>query len=170
MNQLIVYYSKTGGTYMSGRVVNVTQGNTDKAAHFISEVTGADLFQLEPETPYPDDYNECIKIASDEQKRDARPALKRIPDLDGYDVIWLGYPCWWGTYPQLIQTFLDAADTDGKTIYPFCTNEGSGMGSSVSDLKRSAPNATIGEPLSILGNRVDRLEDDIKEWAKRQNM
>jgi flavodoxin len=168
MKQLVVYFSKTGGTYMAGRIVDVTQGNTDKVAKMIAEDTGADLFQLEPEQPYPDDYNACTEIAAQEQKRNARPALKALPNIDDYDVIWLGYPCWWGTYPQVVQTLLDGVDFSGKTIFPFCTNEGSGMGSSMSDLKRSCPNATIGEGLPLTGNRVDQSGDQVKAWTESQ--
>ena len=94
-------------------------GNTEAVARRLQALTGADLFQLEPMRPYSDDYNECIQQAQDDQRRDARPALRACPEtLDPYDTIYLGYPNYWGTMPMCVFTFLERFDFTGKTILP----------------------------------------------------
>lgn len=95
----------------------------------------------------------------------ARPELRgTLPDLSGYDTIVLGYPCWWGTMPQAVFTFLESADFSGKKILPFCTHEGSGMGRSESDIKKLCPAATVARGLAITGSSCASSEAAIKKW------
>ena len=95
-----------GENYVSGSIQTLAVGNTEAVARRLQALTGADLFQLEPMQPYSDDYNECIQQAQDDQRRDARPALKACPEtLDPYDTIYLGYPNYWGTMPMCVFTF-----------------------------------------------------------------
>ena len=108
MAQLIIYFSRAGGNYVNGTIKDLPVGNTEIAAKMIREITGADIFKIEPVTMYPADYNECIEQAKDDQRRDARPELKEYPDnLEGYDTIYLGYPNYWGTMPMAVFTFLE---------------------------------------------------------------
>ena len=105
----------------------------------IADITSGDLFQVETVKAYPDDYYECIVEAKKELREGARPELKNYMDsLEAYDAIFVGYPNWWGTMPMAMFTFLEHFDLAGKRILPFCTNEGSGMGGSERDLKKSA--------------------------------
>jgi flavodoxin len=112
------------------------------AGYIHERLPDADIFQIEPIVPYPDQYDECAEIAKKEQRENARPVAKTdIADIRKYDVIYIGYPIWWGTMPQIILTFLEKYDLSGKTIIPFCTHEGSGFGRSVSDLRKACPNS-----------------------------
>ena len=119
MKAIIVYFSREGNNYVNGSIVNLKTGNTEIIANFISEIIGAELFKLEPVKSYSLDYNECIKEAKAEQNSNARPELKALPkSLDGYDVIYLGYPNWWGDVPMCVYTFLEKFDFTGKIIKP----------------------------------------------------
>ena len=115
---LIVYFSHTG--------------NTQRVAEYIGENVEADVFRIEPETPYTDDYNTLLDVAQTEKNEGARPAMAGyIDNLDDYGTVYLGWPCWWGTCPMIMLTFLEQHDLSGKTIVPFTTSGGSGFGSSI---------------------------------------
>lgn len=162
---LIAYYSRADENYVNGAIKKLEIGNTEKAAGIIRKITGAELFQIEQVKPYAKNYNECIAQAQEDQKRDARPELKQYPDsLEDYDVIYLGYPNYWSTMPMAVFTFLEHYDFTGKVIKPFCTHEGSGLGSSIRDIKKLCPTATVAEGLAIQGGRVDRSEKEIEAW------
>lgn len=89
-------------------------------ASYIAQQTGADLYEIVPETPYPEDYNECGDVALAERDNNERPAIAGLPDsLDQYDTIIIGYPIWWHTAPMIIGTFLESYDLTGKDVYPF---------------------------------------------------
>ena len=131
MAELIAYFSRKHQNYVNGMLKNLEVGNTEIAAGIIQRLTGADLFKLEPVQEYSRDYNECIAEAQVDQRRDARPELKHYPEeFEKYDTIYLGFPNYWSTMPMAVFTFLEHFDFTGKTICPFCTHEGSGMGSS----------------------------------------
>lgn len=137
MADLIVYFSRNYENYVSGAIRNLDVGNTEVAACIIQQLTGADLFKLEPIQEYSRNYNECIAEAQADQRRNARPELRSYPEnLDGYDTVYLGFPNYWGTMPMAVFTFLEHFDWSGKTIRPFCTHEGSGMGRSEVDIRR----------------------------------
>ena len=110
-------FSRTGENYDVGVI---EKGNTMIVAEDIQEYLGADLFEIVPEVPYPDAYDEMTALAQQEQADDARPAiLDNIESIDSYDTIFLGYPIWWGNIPNIVLTFLESQDFSGKTIYPF---------------------------------------------------
>lgn len=163
---LIVYYSRKGQNYWAGSIRNLTKGNTEAAAEFIQKAVGGDMFEIETVQPYAEDYTECINQAKAELRSKARPELKKYLDsIDLYDIIFLGYPNWWGTMPMCVWSFLEHHDFSGKKIIPFCTNEGSGMGASERDLKNLCPGAQIAQGLSIIGNQVYEKEKQIEAWA-----
>ena len=109
-----------------------------------------------------------MKQAQADQRQDARPALRAPPDhLEDYDTIYLGYPNYWGTMPMCVFTFLASFDFTGKTILPFCTHEGSGLGRSEADIRRLCPGARVGRGLAILGTAVCREEAALAAWVKR---
>lgn len=168
-NILIAYYSRADENYFSGQLRMLKQGNTERVALLLAAETGGDLFRIEQKLPYAKSYNDCIEQAREDQLHDARPELKRLPDsLDGYDTVFLGYPNYWGTMPMAVFTFLETFSFAGKRILPFCTHEGSGLGSSLRDLRGLVPDAEIGEGLAIHGSRVDREENTVKAWAKKE--
>lgn len=165
MSAMIVYFSRTGENYVSGAIKNLAVGNTEAAANILHELTGANMFRIEPVMPYSDNYNDCIEQAKQDKQNNARPAIKAFPEnLDGYDIIYLGYPNYWGTMPMCVFTFLEHLDFSGKTIKPFCTHEGSGMGSSESDIKRLCPGAKIEKGLAIHGSRLSGTKAQFEKW------
>ena len=164
---LIVYYSRKGENYVNGSIRNLSKGNTEVIAEMIADLTGGDLFEVETVKTYPADYYACIDEAKAELRQGARPELKAYPDsLDGYDTIFVGYPNWWGTMPMAMFTFLEHYDWSDKTICPFCTNEGSGMGSSERDLKKVCAGATVEKSLSIHGAEAVQSRDRVETWVK----
>ena len=167
MASIIVYYSRRGENYVSGTIQTLAVGNTEAVARRLAALTGAELFQLVPCQPYSDQYDVCIQQAQDDQRRNARPALETLPErLDGYDTIYLGYPNYWGTMPMCVFTFLEAFDFTGKTILPFCTHEGSGLGHSEDDIRRLCPGANVKRGLAIHGSSVCREERALEAWIK----
>ena len=125
------------------------------------------MFKIEQSKPYSKGYNDCIEEARADQQRDARPELSAYPDsLENYDVIYLGFPNYWSTMPMAVFTFLEHFDFTGKTIKPFCTHEGSGMGGSVADIKRLCPGARVEKGLAIHGGSADKSRKSIEEWVK----
>ena len=168
MAELIVYFSRAGQNYVNGAIKSLKVGNTEIAAKIIQGKTDADIFRLIPEVSYSDDYNECIEQAKDDQKRNARPELREYPkSIEQYDTIYLGYPNYWGTMPMCVFTFLEHFDLSGKTIRPFCTHEGSGMGSSAADIKKLCPGAKVDSGLAIHGAAADKSESEIIKWLKK---
>ena len=163
---LIAYFSHAGMNYASGKIVDLPVGNTQRAAEMICRFTGA-LFHIRTAAVYPYDYQEVVKIAKKEKADNARPALEKdIANLDDYDVIFLGYPNWCGTMPMVLWTFLENHDFSGKTIYPFCTHEGSGVGHSLEDIHALCPQVKLGKSLALLGTTIEDAEDDIRRWIR----
>lgn len=163
--KLIAFYSRANGNYVNGLIKTLNIGNTEVVAGIIKELTDADIFKMEQVQPYSKDYNECIAQAQADQKRDARPELKSYPDsIDEYDTIYLGFPNYWGTMPMAVFTFLEYFDFSGKTIKPFCTHEGSGMGNSEKDIQRLCSNAKVKKGLAICGSRVNNSKKEIENW------
>lgn len=163
--KLIAFYSRADENYVNGMIKKLEIGNTEVAAGIIHELTGADMFKIEQLNPYSKIYNECIAEAQEDQRRNARPELKSYPEsIEGYDVIYLGYPNYWSTMPMAVFTFLEHFDFSGKTIKPFCTHEGSGLGGSVKDIKKLCPTAKVEAGLAIHGGSVKRAKKDIEGW------
>ena len=163
--KLIAFYSRADENYVNGLIKILDTGNTEIAAGIIKELTGADLFKIEQMKPYAKNYNECIAQAQTDQRKNARPELKNWPEtFDEYDVIYLGYPNYWGTMPMAVFTFLEHFDYSEKIIKPFCTHEGSGLGSSVSDIKKLCPTAKVEKGLAIHGGSVRQSRKDIEKW------
>ena len=167
MANLVVYFSRKGENYCNGSIKNLKKGNTEIVAEFVQQAVGGELFEVETVKPYSQDYYACTDEAQKELRANARPELKRYPDnLNEYDVVFVGYPNWWGTMPMAMFTFLEKYDLSGKKIVPFCTNEGSGMGSSERDLKRICVGAEIAKGLPIRGSAAAQSQKQVAEWAK----
>ena len=168
--QLIAFFSRAGENYFGGQFRFVTVGNTKIAAKKLQTITGADVFEIQMETPYSDNYKECVREAKQHFDENARPALVSFPDsIDEYEQIFLGYPNYCGTIPMPVFTFLEHFDFTGKKILPFCTNEGSGMGRSVGDIKKLCPTAEVGDGLSLKGSAVESCDEDLKNWLSQEH-
>lgn len=162
---LIAFYSRKGQNYVNGRIADLPVGNTEVAARIIQEITGGDLFEIRTVKEYPVDYTETTRVAAAEKRSNARPELaSHVENMDQYDLVILGYPNWWSTFPMAVFTFLEEYDFTGKTILPFCTHEGSGLSGSVSDIKRTCPTATVEKGLAIYGGKVKNAAEALKSW------
>lgn len=169
MASIIIYFSRKDENYVNGMIKNLTIGNTEIVAGMIQKLTGTDIFKVEPIQPYSKNYNECIAQAQADQNRNARPELKNYPEsLDQYDTIYLGYPNYWGTMPMVLFTFLERFDFNGKTIKPFCTHEGSGLGHSVEDIKKLCPTAIVEKGLALHGGSVEKSEKELDKWINNK--
>jgi flavodoxin len=164
-NCLIAYYSRKGNNYVGGRIVNLPVGNTEVIAKKIKGITGGELFEINTIKPYPADYTETTNVARDELHKNARPELTDfVKNMADYDVIYLGYPNWWGTFPMAVFTFLESYDFTGKKIVPFCTHEGSGIGNSQRDIKKLCPTAEVLPGIAIRGGSVAGADNLVKNW------
>ena len=166
---IVIYFSHTGENYAVGVI---KEGNTAKVAKEIAHQTGASIWEIKEADPYPVKYDDCITRAKKELQAKARPAfVGTAPDLAAYDTIYLGYPNWWGSAPMVVYTLLDKSKADGKRILPFCTHEGSGLGSTASKLAKAYPNAKIEQKgLAIRGataqSDATTVQKAVTEWLK----
>jgi len=165
---LTVFFSMKGETYMAGgRIENLTKGNTNVCAEFIQKAVGGDLFEIETTKQYSKDHFKMIEEAKVEMQSGEKAQPKQwLDNLEDYDVIFVGYPIWWGTYPPIINTFLEHYDLTGKTIIPFSTSEGSGLLNTVAELREVCKGATVTEALAIRGSQARLSEKKVSEWAK----
>ena len=158
---LVAYFSRTGENYNVGYI---EKGNTHIIADMIAEQIDGDTFEISTVTPYPEDYDECTDIAQQERNENARPELaESLDNLDDYDVIFIGYPIWWGDMPMAVYTFLESYDFAGKTIVPFCTHEGSGLGTTAGNIAAVCPDAEILDGLSIRGSVAQNSQEEAAE-------
>ena len=144
MKSIVIYFSRAGYNYVNGEIKDLKIGNTETIATRIAELTNSDIFKIEPMLEYSNDYSECVEEAKQEQRVGARPELNKYPEnLNDYDVIYLGFPNYWGTMPMVMFTFLENVNLESKVIKPFCSNEGSGLGRSEDDIRKLCPKCRI---------------------------
>lgn len=171
IRSLIAYFSRAGNNYVGGKIVILAVGNTEVAAKMIQKQTGNDMFRIDTIKGYPADYHEATDVAKQELHQNARPELSgHVDNITDYSVIYLGYPIWWGTMPMAVFTFLEEYDFSGKTIIPFCTHEGSGLGRSVTDISKLCPNSTVTHGLAICGGEAKTAQNKISEWLRKLGM
>lgn len=170
VKSIVIYFSHTGENYSVGFI---TEGNTAKVAKEIAVQTGATTWEIKEKIPYPEKYNPCIEVAKKEMEVKARPEfVGEAPDLSEYDTIYLGYPNWWADAPMVVYSFFDKAKIDGKTILPFCTHEGSGLGSTARKLAATYPKAKVElKGFSLYGHVAQKEPDAVKaavtKWLKQ---
>lgn len=143
-------------------------GNMQYMAMTIQEAIGGELFRIETKEKYPLEHETLVNQAKEEQNEEVRPELAtHIENVEQYDIIFLGYPNWWGDMPQPLYTFLEEYDFSGKTIIPFNSHGGSGFSNTIEEIKKLQPNATVRDDgLSISRNDVADSEQEITDWAK----
>ena len=165
---LVVFFSHAGENYNVG---TIEKGNTHIIADMIADATGADRFEIVPEVEYPkDSYDECIEIARREKQAGARPAVVGDIAIEDYDVIFLGYPNWWGEVPMCVYTFIEKHDWKGKTVIPFITHEGSGMGGTDRKIAAACEGAevAVGRGLAVQGKVAQQnrkgAQSSVDKW------
>jgi len=142
-------------------------GNTRVVANQIHKTIGGDIFEIIAVDPYPRDYDEVVERAGKELREQYRPKLKtKVENMASYNVVFVGYPNWWGTIPMPVATFLSEYDFTGKTIVPFCTNEGSRFGQSITHIKKLCPRSTILDGLAVRGGDVRNAQNEVSEWLR----
>ncbi len=171
-NVLVIYFSRTGEQYGVGVI---GKGNTAIVADMIKEATGAESYEILPETDYyPYTYNELTDIAKKEQSENARPAYKKnVPDLSKYDTVFIGAPVWWGDWPMICYTFFEenSESLAGKTLIPFCTHAGSGLSGLDGKLSSALPKSNVGKGLAIYGSDAQKNSDtaktEVNDWLSQ---
>ena len=168
---LIAFFSRADENCFGGAMRYVKVGNTEIVVGLMKELIEADTFKIEMKDPYSPVYMTCIDEAKKDKLSNARPELTNyIESIDDYDTIVLGYPNYWGTIPMAVATFLERYDFTGKTILPLCTNEGSGMGSSESDIKKTCAGAEVKKGLALNGSSVGSADSQIESWLKTNRL
>ena len=162
---LVVYFSRTGEQYTVGVI---DKGNTAIVAEMIAEKIGADLFEVLPvDDQYPMTYNELTDVAKQEQNDKARPAYAgELPDLSGYDTVFIGAPVWWGDWPMIMYTVFENNDFSGKKLVPFSTHEGSGLSGFDKKLASACPDAEVLKGLAVRGNDAQNRQDSVRETVQ----
>jgi flavodoxin len=162
---LVVFFSHAGDNYSVG---NIEVGNTKIVADYISEMTGADQFEIVTHKYDGMAYTPLINLAQEEANNGELPEYEGDVDLSGYDTVFIGGPVWWGTYPQVMFTFFKkhADDLQGKTVIPFTTHEGSGLANCVEDVKAAFPGANVTKGFSIYGHEVRTGKAKVEKWLK----
>lgn len=161
---LVVFFSHAGDNYAVG---NINVGNTKIVADYISEFTGADQFEIKTSKYDGMAYKPLCDLAKEEQQNGELPPFEGSVDVSKYETIFIGGPVWWGTYPQVMFTFFSKYDLNGKTIIPFTTHEGSGLGSCVKDVKKAYPKANVTEGFSIYGHDVRTGKERVEKWLTK---
>ncbi|MBQ9063719.1 MAG: flavodoxin [Eubacterium sp.] len=180
---LIAFFSRADENYFGGAMRYVKVGNTEIVVNDMKEMieeesrahreaqvphaprTEVDTFKIEMKDPYSPVYMTCIDEAKKDLRAKARPELVSMPaSIDEYDTVVLAYPNYWGTMPMAVFTFLENFDFSGKTILPLCTNEGSGMGGSERDIKKTCPGAVVKSGLSVTGSEAANAAGRVKKW------
>ena len=164
---LVAYFSKNGEQYSVG---TIKKGNTEIIAEMIAAKTGGDTFEIKvANDKYPKSYNDLINYAQTEKRNNERPEIAGKVNVADYDVIFVGYPNWWGDMPMPVYTFLESYDFSGKTVIPFCTHEGSGLSGTERNVK-AVTKADVKKGLAIYGHvaQNSRTEADkkVSDWLK----
>lgn len=154
---LVVFYSRSD--------------NTRDMANQIHTLAGGDIVELQTVNPYPTEYRATTEQAKQELQSGYKPPLTtKIANLASYDVIFVGSPSWWGTYAAPVKTFLSDSDFSGKTLVPFITHEGSGLGRAPADMAKLCPKATVLEGLAVRGGSVKTAQKDVESWLRKIGM
>lgn len=167
---LVAFFSRADENYAVGYI---KKGNTHIVAEMIAAETEADMFHIETVNPYPANYNECIEVAKREKQSKARPEIKGDVRVEDYDVIFLGYPNWWGEMPMAVYTFIEKHNWQNKIVIPFCTHEGSGLSGTERRIQSACEGATVMKGIAIRGytaqNEQETTRKTVQTWIKGLN-
>lgn len=167
---LITYFSMKGQTIGPGMsIVNLEKGNTQVVAEYIQEAVGGDLFEIVPDRQYSDDHMTLIEEAKQELKAGTRVPVKGYPEnMEQYKTVFAGFPNWWNSLPMPVVTFLENCGFHGKKVIHFVTSEGSGWGSTLSEVRKICKGADFGDGISIQGSKALASKEKVTKWAKAQ--
>ena len=157
---LIIYFSRADENYAVGYI---EKGNTEYVAEFVQELTGADMFKVEPAVPYAADYNTCIEEAK--KRIGNAPIKEKLTDISAYDTIYVMSPIYWGTYAPEVETALEGLDFKGKTVRVVSTHEGSRLASMPRDVKKMCKGADVDmKGLAIQGSQAKNAKQKVADW------
>ena len=165
---LIIYFSRADENYFGGEMRYIEKGNTEVIAELIRDITGADIFKVEPLNSYSANYMKCIEEAKVRTREHNAPIKEIVPDISSYEVIYIGSPIYWGGMPEELFTALKGLNYSGKTIRPFVTHEGSGLSEVPRQLKEICIGADVLNGFSIVGSNVNNSKEKVKEWIEWQ--
>jgi flavodoxin len=161
---IVIFFSHPGDNYSVG---NIEVGNTKIVADYITEIKGADQFEIVTHKYDGMAYTPLINLAKEEANKGELPPYEgTAPDLSQYDTVYIGGPVWWGTYPQVMFTLFKDINLDGKTVIPFTTHEGSGLASCAKDVRKAFPKANVTGEFSIYGHEVRGGKAKVEKWLK----
>ena len=159
---IVIFFSHAGDNYAVG---NIEVGNTKIVADYITEIKGADQFEIVTHKYDGMAYTPLCNLAKEEQRNGELPPYEgTVPDLSKYDTVFIGGPVWWGTYPQVMFTLFKDLNLDGKTVIPFTTHEGSGLANCVEDVKKAFPGANVTKGFAIYGHEVRTGKAKVEKW------
>lgn len=160
MKALIIYFSRADENYAVGYI---DKGNTEIVAEFVQELTGADMFKVEPAVPYAADYRTCIEEAK--KRIGNAPIKEKLSDISVYDTVFIMSPIYWGTYAPEVETALEGLDFSGKTVRVISTHEGSGLAGMVSDVRKMCKGANVdSKGLAIKGSSAKASKATVEKW------
>lgn len=150
----------------------IPDAGSSYVAYLIQENTGADIFRIEPKTPYPTNHATLVDMAEEEQDNNARPELAaNVENIAQYDAIFIGYPTWWSDMPMILYSFLESHDLSGKTIIPFNTHGGSGFSNTINTIVELQPNATVKQNgFTVSRDNVADCAEDVIAWLQSLNL
>ena len=161
-SSIVIFFSHAGDNYSVG---NIEVGNTKIVADYISEITGADQYEIVTHKYDGMAYTPLINLAKEEANTGEQPPYAgEAPDLSKYDTVFIGGPIWWGTYPQVMFTLFKDINLDGKTVIPFTTHEGSGLANTVQDVKKAFQKANVKHGFAIYGHEVRTGRAKVEKW------
>ncbi len=165
MSKIVVYFSHAGENYFNGGYKKLDRGNASVIAEKLANMLGCETFEIVPKIAYPNTYKAACDAALKEKKEGILPPYEGYIDVSGYSDVYLVYPCWWGTCPQVVFKFLkDQRFNSSTTIHPICTHEGSEMGTSERDLAKDVSPARVGPGLAIRGSDRDNCDGALSSW------
>lgn len=175
---LTVYFTRNGNCDFKDDVDAVSSaslmkdgdkliGNCELAAEMVQHSVGGDIYAIRTVKKYPSSYGGTVSEASDELKSDTLPELEgELPDMSGYDTVFLIYPVWWGTVPKAVENFAKSTELSGRTVYVIASHGGSGKASSVSDLEAAADITVSGSVYELYDKDASTAGSDILDWLR----
>ncbi|MGM9873834.1 MAG: flavodoxin [Bacilli bacterium] len=168
MKSIVVYFSKNGENIVDHKVVDLPVGNTEIIARKIQALTSSDIFELKPVRPYPYKYDDCLKVAEKEyQTNECHEFVHTYENLSDYDVVFIGFPIWYKSYPRIINRFIKEYDLKDKTILPFCTNDEGNFGIAELELRSLLSSSSLKPGFYVQGKDIHICNERLERWISR---
>ena len=168
MKTLVAYFSKNGENSVNFEVKNINVGHTEMLANKIARLTGGDMYPISAKVPYSGNYEEVLRRAKQENEDASFPEIANpLDSIAEYDVIYLGFPNWYRSFPRIIATFIKSYDFKGKIVKPFCTTEEGTFGLAELELAAMLKDAELKSGFGILGKDVEFCDEKLKIWVEK---